>query len=57
MGKRKIYNLENPQAPPQASKALQMHHGHSTGTSCMICSDIIQPLKAIQMNITDLKGF
>jgi hypothetical protein len=57
MGKQKKVDPENPQAPPQASQARQMHHRRTTGTSCMICSDIIRPLKAIQMHINDLKGF
>jgi hypothetical protein len=47
MGKRKKVSPENPQAPPQASQARHMHHRHTTGTSCMICSYIIVPLKAI----------
>jgi hypothetical protein len=41
--------LENPQAPPQESKARHWHHRHTTGTSCMINSAIIRPLKAIQI--------
>jgi hypothetical protein len=40
-------NRENPQAPLQASQAHHMHHRHTTGTSFMICSVIIRPLKAI----------
>jgi hypothetical protein len=50
MGKRKKVNPENPQALTQAR---HMHHRHTTGTPCMICSAIIQPLKAPHIYIID----
>jgi hypothetical protein len=38
----------------QAPQAHHRHHRHTTGTSYVICNDIIRPLKATEIHIIDL---